>query len=228
MQTLQLAYMRETSVAEGAFYSSLLGTLELSWDSCLFEHAGFCRASEEKAPGFAAPPIDGLISFTLAEGVTVSDALAYLTGATPACMALSDIIDWLKSSISAFNTYHYDVSEGEANIAVYSLMNKKEGMSLEEFQSYHHSAHAPKFLAAAKQSGKVLEYSVSHHVPGMPSAQGLLASDALVSILFEDRKALFAFFMSDAYRKEITKDEKAFIAPAGRLNFLCGPAFHAY
>ncbi|MCP2165323.1 EthD domain-containing protein [Goodfellowiella coeruleoviolacea] len=89
------------------------------------------------------------------------------------------------------------------------LVKRVEGMSFEQFVTYHRDHHAPLFTSIPEARQYVRKYTVSHPVPapGYPSPD----YDGLTEIWFESWADHDAFFASDNYRTLVNPDEARFI-----------------
>jgi uncharacterized protein (TIGR02118 family) len=89
------------------------------------------------------------------------------------------------------------------------MINRVEGMTVEEFVEYHRNHHAPLFTSIPEARQCVKKYTVSHPVPaeGYPSP----AYDGLTEIWFESWADHDAFFVSKNYKELVNPDESKFI-----------------
>ncbi|GAA0979063.1 MULTISPECIES: EthD domain-containing protein [Nocardiopsidaceae] len=89
------------------------------------------------------------------------------------------------------------------------LVNRVEGMEIDEFVDHHRNRHAPLFTSIPEALRYVKKYAVSHPV----SAEGYPepAYDGLTEIWFENWADHDAFFASENYRSKVNPDEAVFI-----------------
>lgn len=92
------------------------------------------------------------------------------------------------------------------------LINRVEGMSVEEFVDHHRNHHAPLFTSIPEAARYVRKYTVSHPVPA-PNYPPT-AYDGLTEIWFDDWADHDAFFASENYRVRVNPDEATFIDSA--------------
>lgn len=89
------------------------------------------------------------------------------------------------------------------------LVNRVEGMSVEEFIEHHRERHAPLFTSIPEAQQYVRRYAVSHPVPA--ASYPAPAYDGLTEIWFETWEDHDAFFASKNYREVVNPDEATFI-----------------
>ncbi|NRN65130.1 Ethyl tert-butyl ether degradation protein EthD [Kibdelosporangium sp. 4NS15] len=89
------------------------------------------------------------------------------------------------------------------------LVNRREGMSFEQFVDYHRGHHAPLFTSIPEAQRYVKKYTVSHPVPAGTYPKP--AYDGLTEIWFENWEDHNAFFASQNYRQLVNPDEAEFI-----------------
>lgn len=91
------------------------------------------------------------------------------------------------------------------------MIDRVDGMSIEQFVEYHRDHHAPLFTSIPEAWQYVKKYTVSHPVPApnYPSP----AYDGLTEIWFESWADHDAFFASANYKDLVNPDEAKFIDP---------------
>jgi uncharacterized protein (TIGR02118 family) len=89
------------------------------------------------------------------------------------------------------------------------MIKRVEGMSFEEFVTYHREHHAPLFTSIPEARRYVRKYTVSHPVPAenYPAP----AYDGLTEIWFDSWEDHDAFFASENYKKLVHPDEGTFL-----------------
>jgi len=96
-------------------------------------------------------------------------------------------------------------------ITFVNMINRVQGMSIEQFAEHHRGHHAPLFMSIAEASRYVRKYAVSHPVPA--EKYPAPAYDGLTEIWFENWKDHDAFFASSNYQNVVHPDEATFIDP---------------
>ncbi|MCA2217513.1 EthD domain-containing protein [Jidongwangia harbinensis] len=89
------------------------------------------------------------------------------------------------------------------------LINRLEGMTLEQFVDYHRTHHAPLFTSIPEAQQYVKRYTVSHPVPA--GSYPTPAFDGLTEIWFDNWADHDAFFASSNYKELVNPDEAKFI-----------------
>nr|WP_213088544.1 EthD domain-containing protein [Streptomyces jietaisiensis] len=89
------------------------------------------------------------------------------------------------------------------------MINRVEGLSVEEFVDHHRNRHAPLFTSIPEARRYVRRYTVSH--PVRSDAYPAPAYDGLTEIWFENWEDHDAFFASANYRERVNPDEATFI-----------------
>lgn len=91
------------------------------------------------------------------------------------------------------------------------LINRVEGMSVEEFVAHHREHHAPLFASIPETQRYIRRYAVSH--PVAAASYPAPAHDGMTEIWFETWEDHDAFFASKNYREVVNPDEATFIDP---------------
>jgi uncharacterized protein (TIGR02118 family) len=90
------------------------------------------------------------------------------------------------------------------------LVNRIEGMSVEDFVDYHRNHHAPLFASIPETQQYVTKYTISH--PILAENYPAPAYDGLTEIWFESWADHDAFFSSVNYKTLVQPDEATFLA----------------
>ncbi|MEU6967004.1 EthD domain-containing protein [Kitasatospora aureofaciens] len=88
------------------------------------------------------------------------------------------------------------------------MINRTDGMKLEDFVEYHRNCHAPLFTSIPEVR-YVKKYTVSHPVPA--EDYPIPAYDGITEIWFESWSDHDAFFASKNYKELVNPDESKFI-----------------
>jgi uncharacterized protein (TIGR02118 family) len=88
------------------------------------------------------------------------------------------------------------------------MINRVDGMSLEDFVDHHRNKHVPLFKSIPEAQLYVRRYAVSHPIaaPGQP----VPAYDGLTEIWFANLADYEAFFTSKNYLEKVRPDETWF------------------
>lgn len=89
------------------------------------------------------------------------------------------------------------------------LINRVEGMTLEDFVHHHRERHAPLFTSIPEAQDLVRKYTVSH--PVAAAAYPPPAYDGLTEIWFDTWADHETFFTSSNYLERVRPDEALFI-----------------
>ncbi len=101
------------------------------------------------------------------------------------------------------------------------LLRKREGLSHDEFVTYHKTRHAPLFNSLPEVQQYVRKYVQCHTLPvplaGMPPP----AYDGITELWFDDAAAIGYVFASERYMTLIRPDEAKFLDLAGCGFLVC-------
>jgi len=88
------------------------------------------------------------------------------------------------------------------------MINRVDGMSLEDFVDHHRRIHVPLFTSIPEAAQYVRRYAVSHPIgaPGQPAP----TYDGLTEIWFDSLADYEAFFASKNYLEKVRPDETWF------------------
>jgi len=89
------------------------------------------------------------------------------------------------------------------------LVNRRQGMSFEEFTAYHKNIHAPLFSSIPETAQYVRKYVITHAIEkeGFPKP----LCDSITQIYFDSFEDYHTFFASENYLKKVHPDESNFL-----------------
>jgi len=88
------------------------------------------------------------------------------------------------------------------------MINRVDGMSIEDFVNHHRHIHVPLFMSIPEVPRYVRKYAVSHPI-AVPD-QTVPTYDALTEIWFDSLADYEAFFSSTNYLEKVRPDETWF------------------